>query len=215
MACAKYFAASVRPSFCAARPRNTYGEDPAIGRSGCRASACSGADRLLVALRLKQRNTQPGMGGGELGVDFECGAVARDRFPVTAVSSERLCDVVQRRRVGGAQLPRQRMLGQFVGLLRLAAPSSKAASHAVRCANPRPGVPGAGAGGRFVAYWARRGISSGGRAIGSQSIGQGFESPILHMTSGFDRVSRSAPLAAGRNSRRRTSAPRRWPSWPG
>ena len=49
---------------------------------------------------------------------------------------------------------------------------------------------GVGAGPRLVAYWARPhlpagarpatgGISSGGRAIGSQSIGQGFESPIL------------------------------------
>ena len=28
----------------------------------------------------------------------------------------------------------------------------------------------------------KRGISSVGRAIGSQSIGQGFESPILHFT---------------------------------
>ena len=42
-----------------------------------------------------------------------------------------------------------------------------------------------------------------------------YVGPVLHMKSGFDRVSRSAPLAAGRNSRRRTSAPRRWPSWPG
>ena len=37
----------------------------------------------------------------------------------------------------------------------------------------------------------RRGISSGGRAIGSQSIGQGFESPILH----------SATSAAGPRTR--------------
>ncbi len=43
----------------------------------------------------------------------------------------------------------------------------------------------------------RRGISSGGRAIGSQSIGQGFESPILHSaTSAGRRPVRHAARAA-------------------
>ena len=43
----------------------------------------------------------------------------------------------------------------------------------------------------------RRGISSGGRAIGSQSIGQGFESPILHSATSAARLrARHAARAA-------------------